>query len=118
MAEYIKREAVSQVLQGTANGLLVGETEALKSKDMKSLLKIQAGKELLNTIDTDLCFIPAADVQPVKSGRWEYSEKEYGECAWYFCTECDEPAEQLYTDEPLLSEFCPHCGARMDGDTK
>lgn len=61
-----------------------------------------------------LADIPSADVQPVKFGRWEYSEKEYGECAWYFCSECDSPAEQLYTDEPLLSEFCPHCGARMD----
>lgn len=62
--------------------------------------------------------IDLADAQPVKHGRWEYSEKEYGECAWYFCSECDEPAEQLYNDEVLLSEFCPHCGARMDGDSE
>lgn len=65
MAEYIKREAVSQVLQGIANGLLVGETEALKAKDMKSLLKIKAAKEILKTVDNDLCFIPTADVKPV-----------------------------------------------------
>ena len=60
--------------------------------------------------------IPAADVQPIRHGHWDYSEKENGECAWYFCSECDSPAEQLYTDEPLLSEFCPHCGADMRGD--
>lgn len=65
MAEYIKREAISQVLQGIANGLLVGETEAIKAKDMKSLLKIKAAKEILKTVDNDLCFIPTADVQPV-----------------------------------------------------
>lgn len=65
MAEYIKREDVNQVLQGIANGLLVGETEALKAKDMKSLLKIKAAKEILKTLDNDLCFIPNADVQPV-----------------------------------------------------
>lgn len=68
MAEYIKREAVSQVLQGIANGLLVGETEALKAKDMKSLLKIKAAKEILKTVDNDLCFIPTADVQP--TDKW------------------------------------------------
>ena len=60
--------------------------------------------------------MPAADVQPVKCGHWDYSEKENGECEWYFCSECDSPAEQLYTDEPLLSEFCPHCGADMRGE--
>lgn len=51
----------------------------------------------------------------VKHGNWDYSEKEDGECPWYFCSVCDSPAEQLYTDEPLLSEFCPHCGADMRG---
>lgn len=59
---------------------------------------------------------PSADVQPVKHGHWDYSEKENGECAWYFCSECDSPAEQLYDDSPLLSEFCPHCGVRMNDD--
>ena len=57
----------------------------------------------------------AADVQPVYRGHWDYSEEDNGECEWYFCSVCDSPAEQLYTDEPLLSEFCPHCGADMRG---
>lgn len=69
-------------------------------------------REMLDEIEA----LPTTDVQPVKHGHWDYSEKENGECAWYFCSECDEPAEQLYNNEPLLSEFCPHCGARMDGD--
>lgn len=57
-------------------------------------------------------------IQPVKCGKWEYSEKAFGECGWYFCSECDSPAEQLYDDSPLLSKFCPDCGARMDGDSE
>lgn len=60
---------------------------------------------------------PTADVQLVKRGHWDYSEKENGECEWYFCSECDSPAEQLYDDNPLLSEFCPHCGADMRNDS-
>lgn len=114
MNEYISREAVSQVVHGIARGIADRDIEALKAKNMKAFYMAKGAKEILDSVDTDLCYIPAIDIQPVKSGRWEYSEKEYGECAWYFCSFCDESAEQLYNDEPLLSEFCPHCGARMD----
>ena len=65
---YISRKAIQQVLYGIANGLSVGETEALKTKDMKALYKIKGAKEILTAIDNDLSFIPAADVQPVP--RW------------------------------------------------
>lgn len=65
MNEYISREAVEQVLCGIANGLSVGETNALETKDVKALYKIKGAKEILNTVDNDLCFIPAAEVQPV-----------------------------------------------------
>lgn len=112
--EYIKREAVSQVLQGIANGLLVGETEALKAKDMKSLLKIKAAKEILKTVDNDLCFIPTADVQPVKRGRWiniyEYCKmngyKPSGVAVYFWCSECMKEQEKT-------SDFCSNCGADM-----
>ena len=68
MDEYISREAIKQVLCGIANGLSVGETEALKTKDVKALYKIKGAKEILNAIDNDLSFIPVADVKPVD--RW------------------------------------------------
>jgi hypothetical protein len=63
--------------------------------------------------------IPAADVQPVKRGRWigiyEYCEKNgyvpSGMGIYYWCSECDK-AEQK------TSNFCPNCGARMDGEIK
>lgn len=61
--------------------------------------------------------LETADAKPAKRGHWDYSEKENGECAWYFCSFCDEPAEQLYNDDTLLSEFCPHCGADMRNDS-
>ena len=73
MAEHISREAIKQVLYGIANGLSVGETEALKTKDVKALYKIKGAKEILNAIDNDLSFIPAADVQPVD--RWTSIEE-------------------------------------------
>ena len=112
MAEYIEREAVSQVLQGIANGLLVGETEALKAKDMKSLLKIKAAKEILKTVDNDLCFIPTADVQTVKRSEWVHDRG-----AQWKCSNCGN-----FLDFDGLNcgrgsaFFCPNCGADMRGD--
>ena len=88
MAEYISREAVEQVLCGMANGLSVGETEALKTKDVKALYKIKGAKEILNAIDNDLSFIPAADVQPVD--RWISVDDKLPDTVddclvWYSC---------------------------------
>ena len=59
---------------------------------------------------------PASDVQPVKHGRWigiyEYCEKNgyvpSGMGIYYWCSECDKA-------EKKTSDFCPNCGARMDG---
>lgn len=85
-------------------------------KDLEAAYIYPPVKEAYGTAARRIDQMPAADVQPVKHGHWDYSEKENGECAWYFCSECDSPAEQLYDDSPLLSEFCPNCGARMDGD--
>lgn len=59
-----------------------------------------------------------ADVQPVKHGRWigitEYCKKNgyipSGMGIYYWCSECDK-------EEQKTSDYCPNCGARMDGDT-
>ena len=66
----------------------------------------------------------AADVAPVAHGRWEdvyggkYQNKRY------LCTVCKEKALfKFYQDDLLtwsaeqkLSNYCPNCGARMDGE--
>ena len=50
---------------------------------------------------------PAADVQPVKHGRWIINSDGY----YPQCSECmNEPQGRIMTN------FCPNCGARMDGD--
>lgn len=56
---------------------------------------------------------PAADVEPVRHGRWEMrptgmatdAEPEYKA----YCTVCNEPNKQYQPP------YCPHCGAKMDG---
>lgn len=61
---------------------------------------------------------PAADVEPVRHGRWDYDSDGV---PW--CTTCGEPALQrlhLYLkirsfSAPFeKSKFCPNCGAKMD----
>ena len=70
MSEYISRDAVFQVVHGIARGIADRDIEAFKAKDMKAFYKAKGAKEILDSVDTDLCYIPAADVQPVKHGRW------------------------------------------------
>lgn len=72
----------------------------------------------------ELCVIkPIIDAMPtedpVKHGRWLYDSGEDR----YFCSACDEHALQIclgviygaaHTDD-CLSDYCPWCGAKMDG---
>lgn len=62
MNEYISREAVFQVVHGIARGIAEKDIEALRAKDMKTFYKVKGAKEILDSVDTDLCYIPAADV--------------------------------------------------------
>lgn len=58
--------------------------------------------------------MPAADVQPVKHGRWSecYTDTHHysGICSICGKASIKSLAESLYA-------FCPKCGARMDGET-
>ena len=56
--------------------------------------------------------MPSADVQPVKHGKWE-SDK----CDMPRCSCCSYiPEFNRHIDDYYYSDFCPNCGARMDGD--
>lgn len=63
--------------------------------------------------------IPSTDIQPIKRGRWiginEYCKKNgyipSGIGVYYWCSECGK-------GETKISDYCPNCGARMDGDAE
>ena len=78
--------------------------------------------------------IPAADVAPVKHGRWLSKEYMYGdpsvgvEDMWIdrlaeqsdyyaYCSICGKDAEYNAEGRLILSDYCPNCGAKMDGGT-
>ena len=51
--------------------------------------------------------IPTIDVQEVKHGKWEYEGQILG-LDTYKCSLCKK-------DEFGMSNYCPNCGAKMDG---
>ena len=52
---------------------------------------------------------PSADVAPVRHGRW-VKEKPDVLIHWH-CSVC----EKCYFLEEPNADYCPHCGAKMDG---
>lgn len=54
---------------------------------------------------------PAADIQPVKHGRWIWDNSpEFGNpYGSYKCSECNER-------QSFKENYCPNCGAKMDDD--
>lgn len=86
MAEYIKRETVTNHLDACMDTIWKPEIVALK------------------------CFvegIPAADVAPVRHGKWMPFHAEFAGDIQY-CSVC----EIGFADR---TSYCPHCGAQMDG---
>lgn len=57
--------------------------------------------------------VPSADVQPVKHGRWELTNNP----SFRKCSECGAWWSSDITDN-CFTNYCPKCGARMDGDAK
>lgn len=58
--------------------------------------------------------LPAADVAPVRYGRWKYNT----DFQVWNCSECGENPHKgtgFVVSEENLPAYCPHCGSRMEG---
>ena len=55
---------------------------------------------------------PTADVQEVKHGEWLYNRGQAPGEPLYYCSLCIDGGSDWGKDN-----FCPHCGAKMDGGT-
>ena len=53
--------------------------------------------------------IPIADVAPVRHGRW------INENFYTHCSACGKMAIYDKYGQEFESDYCPHCGAKMDG---
>ena len=89
---------------------LVGKLEYLKgSQEYLKWVVVEREKEIA------LLKKQLADIQPVQHGRW-ITEDEYYVDDTYICSACG--YEFIITDGDLESNelnYCPKCGAKMDG---
>lgn len=54
---------------------------------------------------------PTIEVEPVRHGRWVKRGQDI------FCSECDEESGYTWAGASRYSDYCPNCGAKMDGDS-
>ena len=90
--------------------------EYIKREDLLKLYRIddpvlnENGHVPLPVIRQNIMDIPAADVAPVRHGRWVEKEK-YTFGIMYDCSLC----ENRILDNGHPWNYCPNCGAKMDG---
>lgn len=109
MSDYISRKAAVKIAQkyGLVNGSALGRHTGLA-----------------DCIAIEIEGLPAADVEPVRYGRWKpLFESEitgwnpaFAGCdpiGAYVCSCCNSEATYTCDDEFDLSNYCPNCGAKM-----
>ena len=126
MAEYIEREAISE------------EIRKYYYKNPPNFSYGEGFDRGLDRAQRAILDAPAADVAPVRHGRWLLeANKDKVNCRWNVTAECSNCCDEkkeiwagffpnvpdwLARDTALidaksvkLSNYCPNCGAKMDG---
>lgn len=110
--EYIEREAALEICK----------TEYQNRLRMLDY----CGDTVAWNIGSEIKAIPAADVAEVVHGRWiPLRESEitgwnpgfagHDPIGGYKCSNCNKEAVFDCNDSFVLSDYCPNCGAKMDG---
>ena len=105
MSDYISREAAVKIAQkcGLVNGSVLGRHTGLA-----------------DCIAIEIEGLPAADLEPVRHGRWEHKKNDYS-VAW--CSKCKglfdttwhgKTAKEYFAKFVEAYRYCPRCGAKMD----
>ena len=121
MDEYIKREEIRRAYEKLARSYMHGEPYIADWK-----------------FDEMIEELPAFDVIPVRHGRWimeaHYERENYRWNVTAECSECCDERKEIWAgffpgvppyiardvaladaESVKLSNYCPNCGARMDG---
>ena len=102
MAEYIEREALEVALNHRLNFLMAenGEYDHYTSGFDEAVTRVED--------------FPAADVAPVRHGRWIYT-RNYGEYECSVCHGIDTDCNDYHSSHVVTEQgYCPNCGAKMD----
>lgn len=104
MAEYIEREAAIDAIMKVY----------VRTAGYKARERVFEAKEAVHRL-------PVADVAPVVHGQWiswEEADNFTPSPHRHECSVCHDAAQVLVNNIELLSDYCPNCGARMDGDAE
>ena len=107
MAEYIEREAAIKCAEKSYKMWNLTMAAAEGAREINKCYKMQ---EILKAIGEVFKIVPAADVAPVVHGRWVYHNFDT------ICSECRKSAIFDEWEQQAETEFCPNCGAKMDGE--
>ena len=102
MAEYIEREAISE------------EIRKYYYKNPPNFSYGEGFDRGLDRAQRAILDAPAADVAPVRHGRWVSVQHKLA----MVCSVCnrDEPYKFAFADiDADVYDYCPNCGARMNG---
>ena len=122
MAEYLSKDDIS-------TGEYISRDEALKAMQYCCEKCDNYNGAMCRACDNademDIIIdMPAADVQPVKHGRWTDNVYKYVKSldAYFIqakCSVCGRYSDRIDIYSRFMSnECCSRCGARMDGDDK
>jgi len=78
-------------------------SDYIKREDAINIINHWWGDSIGQWLAKKIKNVPSADVAPVRHGHWI---KEYGHYKCLLCNGLDDFAD----------DYCPNCGARMDGD--
>ena len=95
-------------------------------KDLEAAYIYPPVKEAYGTAARRIDQMKAADVQPVKHGRWLGHHAIWIDQpkieGWFVQAKCSECEKWAHVMNPYTKsvdyECCPHCSARMDGDAE
>ena len=101
MGEYIEREAAIAALIEFRDDQTVSK--------YATVMQCKAARDAISRATKALESLPAADVEPVKHGRWVHKIL-LGEQTW-FCSECKTIGSPQW-------KRCPVCEAKMDEEAQ
>lgn len=113
MAEHINREELIKALEADYN-------RAWSSKPQGVEEYVEGARDEYDDVLKIVCGMKAADVQPIKRGRWISSGRDNDYNSYCRCSRCDHEIVMYRDSEKKPPNYCENCGARMmkDGDTE
>lgn len=120
MAEYIEREALIAHIKDLPTWW--ADAGGVYGRSMKYPEGMFDCEDVISSVEN----APVADVAPVVHGLWMpvYESEMTGwnpavagrdPIGGYICSACKEEAVYDCNDKFILSNYCPNCGAKMDG---